>query len=272
MQYIIGWAVVILGLVSALFIVGKKFGLLANIDVDNVASEKARALKQQIIADRLRRRFSKWGFFIVRALKPISKLLRNGFDWVYDWLNAWQRTQANREAALNQEIDQRIDILLKEASELVANDRFDAAEKKYIEIIGLDPRNFEAFRELGDVYYRKQSFDEAKQTLEHALQLKRKAELTEKGEQENPKDISLAQIYYLLALINEEGGEYGKAIANLKKALKIEQNSPRYLDRLIEVSIIKKDKIAALDAYKQLEAANPENQKLEQFRTRIGEL
>lgn len=271
MQYIIGWAVVIVSLVIAGIIVGRKFGLLANIDVDQVASEKARALKQQIIADRLRRRLSRWGFLIARFLKPISRLLRNGFDWIYNWLNAWQRSQVNREATINQEIGKRIETLLKEAEDLVSAERFDAAEKKYIEIIGLDPRNFEAFRELGDVYYRKQSFDEAKQTLEHALQLKHKADGPEQSEG-GAKDTELAQIYYSLALIHEETGEYAKAITNLKRALKIEQNSPRYLDRLIEVSIMKKDKIAALDALKQLETANPENQKLEQFRTRIAEL
>jgi len=272
MEYSIGIAIVILSLSVAGIIVGRKFGLLANIDVDQVASERARVLKQQIIADRLRRRLSKWSFLIIRLVKPVSRLLRNGFDWFYDALNAMQRNQANREATLNQEIDKRIEVLLSEAEELVSNDRLEAAEKKYIEIIGLNPHNFSAFRDLGDVYYRKQSFDEAKQTLEHALQLRRRDTVVEEGAELNQKDIETAQVHYLLSLVYEETGELAKSITALKRALKIEQNSPRYLDRLIEVSIIKKDKITALDALGKLEAANPENQKLEQFRSRIGEL
>ncbi len=272
MEYTIGLAVVIVSLVAAGIIVGRKFGLLANIDVDQVASERARVLKQQIIADRLRRRLSKWSFLIIRLVKPISRLLRNGFDWFYDLLNSMQRAQANREAALNQEIDKRIEILLSEAEDLVANERFEAAEKKYIEIIGLEPHNFSAFKDLGEVYYRKQSFDEARQTLEHALQLRRRnSGDTVSGENSNI-DLELAQVQYLLSLVYEENGELAKSITALKRALKIEQNSPRYLDRLIEVSIIKKDKITALEALSKLETANPENQKLEQFRSRIAEL
>ncbi len=268
MEYIIAWAVVVFGLLIIGIIVGRKFGFLANIDVDQVAGERARVLKQQIIADRLRRRLSKWGFLFVRSLKPISKLLRNSFDWVYDRLNDWQRTQVNKEATLNQEIDKRIETLLQEAEELVRSEHFDLAEKKYIEIIGLEPRNFKAFKELGEVYYRKQAWNEAKQTLEHALHLRRRT--TE--DQPTVKDLELSQVHFILANAYEASGELAKAILALKKALKIEENNPRYLDRLIEVSIIKKDKIVALDALTRLQSTNPENQKLEQFRSRIAEL
>lgn len=268
MEYIIGWAIVILGLLVVGIIVGRKFGFLANIDVDQVAGERARVLKQQIIADRLRRRLSKWGFLIIRSVKPISRLLRNGFDWFYDRLNDWQRSQANREASLNQEIGKRIETLLSEAEELVKAERLEMAEKKYIEIIGLDPRNFNAFKELGELYYQLELWNEAKQTLEHALHLRRPSS----GDQPSSKDLELAQLHFILANVYEGAGELNKAVMALKKALKIEENNPRYLDRLIEVSIIKKDKIVALEGYKKLESTNPENQKLEQFRSRIAEL
>ncbi len=82
----------------------------------------------------------------------------------------------------------------------------------------------------------------------------------------------MAQLHFILANVYEGADEPSKAVLALKKALKIEENNPRYLDRLIEVSIIKKDKIVALEAYKKLESTNPENQKLEQFRSRIAEL
>jgi len=264
---LIGTIVLIVALVLAFAIVVSKFGLLANIDVDQVSGEKERALKQQIIADRLRRRLGKFGFFMIRSLKPISKFLRNNFDVVYDTLNAWQRTNVNREAELHQEIDKRIEMLLREAEEMTRAERLEAAEKKYIEIIGMDPKNFSAFRELGEVYYRNQSLNEARQTLEHALHLREKA-----NEGSETPDLEIAQTYYFLALIHEDMGDLTKAMTALKKALKIENNSPRYLDRLIEVSILKKDKTAANSAYKKLAAANPENQKLVQFKERIAEL
>jgi tetratricopeptide (TPR) repeat protein len=272
MEFIIGWLVVVLALIVIIIIVTRKFGLLANIDVTKVASERERVLKQQIIGDRLRRRFGKFSFWTVKLIKPFSRLLRNGFDFIYDRLNAWQRSQKNRNATLNQEINKRIEALLAEAEDFIKLDRLDAAEKKYIEIIGLDSNNFTAFRELGDVYYRQQNFNEAKQTLEYALRLRHKITTLKNVLQPNFKDLELSQVNYLLALIGEATNDLTKATMHLKKALKIEKNNPRYLDKLIEISIIKKDKISALEAFDHLKKSNPENQKLDQFKQRIGEL
>lgn len=273
MAYLLGWILFGIGFIGVLIIVGRKFSVLANIDVAEIQTEKNAQLKQQIIASQLRRRFGRAGILFARLLNPFSRFLRNSFDWIYDKLNNWQKSQANREAAFGQEISKRIDVLLFEAEELVRDARLEAAEKKYIEIIGLDPKNFRAFKDLGEVYLKNQNLNEAKQTLEHALRLNKKATTDiDKDIEPVSKDTDIAQAYYLLAQVFEESGEFAKAIVQLKKALKIEQNSPRYLDRLIEVSILKKDKISALQAYSQLETANPENQKLPNFKERINAL
>ncbi len=273
MIYILGWILFLVGLSGMAVIVGRKFTILANIDVAEIQSEKNAQLKQQIIANQLRRRFGRLGLISARLLKPFSRFLRNSFDWLYDKLNNWQRAQANREAALGQEISKRVDVLLFEAEELAREARFEAAEKKYIEIIGLDPKNFRAFRNLGEVYLKNQNLNEAKQTFEHALRLKKVSSgQTGKTKINLSKDIEVAQVYFLLAQVFEATNDLAKTIAYLKRALKIEKNSPRYLDRLIEVSILKKDKITAMQAFSDLETANPENQKLVSFKERIDGL
>jgi tetratricopeptide (TPR) repeat protein len=276
MEYIIGWSLFIIGLIGALIIVGRKFSLLANIDVAEIQTEKNAQLKQQIIASQLRRRFGHAGLFFARLVKPFSKLLRNTFDWLYDKVNNWQRAQANREAMIGLEISKRIDVLLFEAEEMVRDGRLEGAEKKYIEIIGLDPKNFRAFKDLGEVYLKNQNLNEARQTLEHALRLKKNSERAHEGEEKTKtkevKDLELSQAYFLLGTIFEEAGEYAKAIVQLKRGLKIERHNPRYLDRMIEVSILKKDKINAQQALTELETVNPENQKLANFKERIEAL
>ena len=276
MEYIIGWSIFGIGLIGALIIVGRKFTLLANIDVAEIQTEKNAQLKQQIIASQLRRRFGRAGLFFTRLVKPFSKLLRNTFDWLYDKVNNWQRAQANREAMIGLEISKRIDVLLFEAEEMVRDGRLEGAEKKYIEIIGLDPKNFRAFKDLGEVYLKNQNLNEARQTLEHALRLKKNSEQAVDGEEKTKtkdvKDLELSQAYFLLGTVFEEAGEYAKAIVQLKRALKIEKHNPRYLDRMIEVSILKKDKINAVQALTELETVNPENQKLPNFKERIEAL
>lgn len=270
MQQTFAWVILIIAIVIILFIISRKFMILANVDVEKIQREKNALLKQQIIMSQLQRRFSHWGWFFLRVLKPFSRFLRNSFDWLYDTLNNWQKSQANREAMLGQAIDERIEVLLLEAEILVKDERYDSAEKKYIEIIGLDSKNFKAFRELGEVYLYKHLLKESIQTLEHALNLKKKIE--DKETKEGEGDLDISQTRYLLATVYEEAGDLDKAVVNLKRALKIEESNPRYLDRLIEVSILKKDKVEAFNAYDKLQKANPENKKLAQFKEKISQL
>ena len=55
-------------------------------------------------------------------------------------------------------------------------------EKIYIEIIGLDSQNIKAFRELGQIYFQRKEYEEAKQTLEHILKLQEDEEIYERSQ------------------------------------------------------------------------------------------
>ena len=81
-----------------------------------------------------------------------------------------------------------------------------------------------------------------------------------------------AQTHFSLAEVYQAMGKMIEAVRTLKKALKIEPANPRYLDTMLEISIITKDKALALDAYEKLLKANPENNKLEEFKRQIDEL
>lgn len=165
-----------------------------------------------------------------------------------------------------------------------------AAEKKYIEIIGIDSKNVQAFKNLAQVYFELKNYEEAKQIFEHILKLKDDdveaygglAEIAkEKGDLSQARDEYLralnvnnqrSQTYFDLALVYNAMDNGAEACWNIKKALDIEPNNPRYLDTMLDISIINKDKGAALGAYEKLKSANPENQKLAEFKKKIDEL
>ena len=81
-----------------------------------------------------------------------------------------------------------------------------------------------------------------------------------------------AQTHFSLAEVYRAMGKFPEAARSLKKVLKIEPANPRYLDTMLEISIIVKDKALALTAYDKLLKANPENNKLEEFKRQIDEL
>ena len=131
---------------------------------------------------------------------------------------------------------------------------------------------------MAGVYFGLKNYNEAKQTLEHVLKLiesrgeERAGEKNDFGDE--IKDINLyqASIYFEMALIDKESGNFFEALENMNNTLKIEPNNPRYLDTKLELCIINEDKIAALEAFKQLKKADPGNKKAEELKKQIDEL
>ena len=81
-----------------------------------------------------------------------------------------------------------------------------------------------------------------------------------------------AEIYFNLALVHKEADQLSEAREKLSEALKISPNNPRYLDTMLEISIMKKDKILAQSTYDKLAEVNPENKKLKEWERKIEEM
>jgi len=294
MYNIIPLILILACLIIIIVIVWKKFSILATLDVENIPAEKEAKFKERIISAKLKRNIIKWQARAIRIVGPIAIGFGNLFNWLYKKLQSikdgYLKDSYQKQATNSEDIGSTIDRLFDRASDLKKQDDLTEAEKKYIEIIGLDSKNIRAFKELGHLYFEQKNFEEAKQTFEHVLKLKQEDEDTydnlaqiakEKGDFSQAKKdyIKLlkinkqnAQTFYNLALVYQAMGNFPKAINSLKKALKIEPNHPRYLDIVIELSIITRDRILALDAFNKLAAVNPENKKIELFKKQINEL
>lgn len=72
-----------------------------------------------------------------------------------------------------QQLDQnKILDLLEDAAELLGSDQYSEAEKKYIEIVKLDPKNIRAYKGLGKVYKEQGNIEDAKSSYEQVLVIK----------------------------------------------------------------------------------------------------
>ena len=278
---IIPLILILISLVVIIVIVVRKFAILANLDIDNIPAEKEAKFKEQIISNRLKRNFLKYYNKIAKVIKPIGQGLNASGKWLINKLVEFKENY-NKETGPGIPSEQNIEKLFIEAEELVKREELDEAEKKYIEIISFDSKNNQAFRELGKLYQERKDFNEAKQSFEHALKLLEQQDenspavaVAEGGEGSvapNSRDCLAAGIYHDLALVCRGMEDNAGVFANIKKALFLEPNNPRYLDIKLEISIINKDKIAALDAFEKLQAVNPENQKLAEWEKLISEL
>lgn len=272
MYNIIPLILILVSLSIIIVIVVRKFSVLANLDVETIQAERELKFKEQIISSRLKRNFFRHWARLTRIIKPIGHLIISFFKWIYSRLLEVKESQ-KKESSIVVGID-NLDKLFMEADELIKNEDYDGAEKKFIEIIGLDSSNIKAFRKLGKLYYDKKNYNESKQTLEHALRLLEKNDeiLGKTSEDNEGLNAQIASTYFDIAWASKDQGSLEEALVAVKRALAIEPNNPRYLDMKLDISIIKKDKVSAKEAYDKLVEVNPENQKLKELKEKIDEI
>lgn len=261
MYNIIPLLLIIISLAIIIFIVARKFSILANIDLDSIPAEKEAQVKEMIISNRFKRNFTRWTSKIVNIFKfignKISFVFKMIFEKLHDLKDHYKMESEQQEEATE---EKNIKDLFVEFKELKNKGDKEQAERKLIDIIGLDSKNLEAWDALGELYYEQKSYEEARQTFEHLIKLTEEA------------GGDASEVFFNLALVYRDNGELERALENIKLSLKKHSNNPRYLDSMIEISIMNKNKSLALDAFKKLQEANPENQKLADWKQKIKEL
>jgi tetratricopeptide (TPR) repeat protein len=262
MYNIIPLILILISLSVIIFIMVKKFSVLAAMDVDNIPAEKEAKVRERIISSRLKRSIFKWSSKLGKIFRFFGDKIGILGKIFYKKLHELKDSYKTEVILATGDKEKKIEELSAQAKEMIGEEEFKEAERKLIEIIGLDSQNLEAFRSLGDLYFENKNYEEAKQTFKHILKLMKDGE----------KEEGTAEVNFNLALVNKETGDFDDALINITEALKYAPNNPRYLDTMLEISIIKKDKISALNALGKLEKANPDNQKLEDFKDRIKEI
>jgi tetratricopeptide (TPR) repeat protein len=267
MYNIIPLILILISLSIITVIVARKFSALASLDVDNIPAEKEAKFKERLIGTRFKRHFSK-------ASSKAVKISR----FVFDKTSKYSKTAYNKLYELKDRYGAETMVIIgdkkKKIKELISEadeykkEEFDIAERKLINIIGLDSKNVEAFESLGNLYLDRKNFKEAKETFLHLLKL---LESEQKGELYTDQN-KAAGVFYNLSIASSRLEENLEAFDYIKKALEIEPKNPRYLDTILETSIINKDKDSAESAFKTLEEVNPDNKKLEEFEKEIKEL
>ncbi|MFA7087825.1 MAG: hypothetical protein WC146_00570 [Patescibacteria group bacterium] len=265
MLIVISLILIGISLVVILIIVLKKFPVLAILNVTNIPGEKEAKFKRQIIENRVDRDLARWSGFIgrfwLRFYRLSAGLLRS-------WQEKLRKAKMDYRTGAKMswpEKQRRITELLLSAEELSKKEAFNEAEEKLLEVIGLDQKNLSAFFELGGLYAVQKKWPEARETYEYALKLARQF----RNDKDILGDLTVQEISFSLAEVEAEAGDSDEALENVREALDLEPNNPRYLDLILDLSIMKKDKVSANDAWEKLNEVNPENQKLVEWREEI---
>jgi tetratricopeptide (TPR) repeat protein len=259
MYNILPLILILISLSVIIYIISKKFPALANIDISTMQKEKEAKTKEILMGNRLKRSFVKYSSRFFGFLKIFSKITVRYYNYLYKKIEK-KKQDISGSSKVKVDVKEQIRRLFVEAIELKNRFELKSSEQKVIEIISLDSKNIEAFKLLGDIYLQLKDFTNAKETLKYVLKIVETEE----------EDAS--EIYYNLALVDKAQENFEQAHYYLLSALKIQPNNPRYLDTMIEISIMNKDVLGARDFLEKLAIANPDNKKISVYKEKIKEL
>lgn len=248
-----------IGVASVVFILIRKMPQLRVINVDSIAKERTRKIKEQIILQKFQRvsgaKLKGVSSFAVMTGRLVSRTGRRVVQRLYSLEQYYQKLKRSASEGQHAYDAETIHRLIEEAETLRQKDELIPAEKIYIDIISHNPKSVDAYEGLGNLYLANGQFDQARETLQFSLRL-------------SPND---ASVFVSLSELEMRCDQPKAALSHLKKAIQKRPKNPKYLDLYIEVSLKAGSLKDASEGIKRLKEVNPDNQKIKDFEERFRE-
>ncbi|TSC95942.1 MAG: Uncharacterized protein Athens101410_266 [Parcubacteria group bacterium Athens1014_10] len=280
---IIPIVIIFLCLTGIIVIYFRKISYVATIDIQQLPKEQQAEVKKTLIEKRVEEKIKNLNLKVKNGFLPIFKFLKKHYQSARSRIKKIEEEYKQKHLFLikkqPQMAQQKIQNLLEDGEKLAKEENLIEAEKKFIEVISIDPNNIEAYRNLGRLYLKQKNFINAKETFEHTLKLLIKSYHWWDGlrKKENnffsPKiNSQISSIYLDLGGAYKKIQDNEKALESYKKAAEIEPNNPKNLDFLIEMGIMFKKKKIVEKALADLKKVNPENEKIKEFEARLEKM
>lgn len=278
-QFIIPAVIIVIALVAVIVVFARHVRQVAALDLESLPAEQEAAMKAALLERRLKRKMAE-------TKNRVAPLFRRMGQWVATLFNGMYQRVAQLEQRYRrkpqfmtpgqqQEVKQKIQALMDAAHVSIGQGDFTEAEKQYIEALSWDPKNPHTYLALAQMYIEKKEFGQAKETFQFFFKLMKAQKA---GEEQislfaapmSSEDLQQAHFDYGVAL--QITGDIIQAKQQLVAALKLDENNPRFLDKLVELSILLKDAGLARQTLKTLKSVNPDNQKVSVFEEQIKAL
>jgi tetratricopeptide (TPR) repeat protein len=265
--YFIPLLIIVFSFLVIFFIVIKKFPKLANINIETIPEEKEARVANRLILERLSRKFIFFKKFISKLFSPVGKIIKEKFENFYEKAIDLEKKALRQSAPLKKlDLNQDIKDMVIQAKQFIVDRDFLKAEEKCISILEIDDKNPDAYEIFCEMYIESKDYKKARETCRYLCKL-----LLKMGK-EKIDNHRLANCYADLGWIYQLEGRNNYALSNYQKASGLEPNNPRFLDLILKISIILKDKNLALQVFNNLKEADPENKKLVELKAEIDEL
>lgn len=264
-------------------IVGRHAHVLSSIDVSAIPEERHAKVKDALIVQRLKRKIGSLGTLLAMLSKPlgagafaIQKNIRAFHSTLLSVRADYRKRGVVGGAHVSDEnlpVQERVVSLLVKANDALSRKRMKEAEELYIKVIALEKKHMPAYSGLVLVYIEQKEFDHAAEVLHVLCRLQSDASKSASDPAEKMRlERELAESLHSLSDLSLELNIPEEALKAIKKALKIDENNPKYLHALVDIHIRLGQRLKAETALDRLREANPENQRLSEIADRIASL
>lgn len=258
--WLIPLIVIIASLLTLVVILARNISRLRVVNVESVPAERAKRVKERLIAEHFTRsQAEQWrriGRAILSAWKLFSRMARRIVQRLNRLEQHYQKLKNVSFPATVAKDPELLKKLFDEAEALARKGDAAGAEKRYVEVISYSPTYVEAYEGLGNLYLAGKQFTQAREALEFAMRL----------------DAKNASALMSMADLEIAQGFPDKALEHLRKAVEIRPKNPRYLDAYLEAAFSAGAVSDAKNGLERLKEVNPENQKIPVFEERLKEL
>lgn len=280
---IIPFAVILFCLAGIIIIYFRKIPYISTINTQELPAEKQAETKNNLIKKRAEEKIKTLNTKMRIKFSPFLNFIEKYYQLVRGKVKKIEEDYKQKHLFLvkkqPQIARQKIKDLLDEGEKLAKEENWPEAEKRFIEVISLEPNNIDAYRSLGYLYLQKKDFQHAKETMEHVLKLIVKSQRWWDGFKKKEKVVSVSEVNSQISSIYLDLGGIYKAMDDLenalesyKKAVEVEPNNPKNLDFLIDIAIISNRKKIAEKALEDLKGVNPGNEKIAELEAKIKEM
>jgi len=159
---------ILLSLVIIIVIIFRRLSDIKGLDVSSITEEREAQTKKRIITERLHRKTDEFKVKVSPWMKTVLKIIETIIKKMYFKIIELEQSYKEKEFQLKEgrkSKEEKINDYLEEATKLYKDKSLIEAEKKYLEIIGLDNQKLEAYQGLGEVYLEKKDNEQAIETF-----------------------------------------------------------------------------------------------------------
>ena len=274
-------------------LLARRWTELRLLDPLTIKEEQHRTKRESMIRKRFERMREERG----RPFKQLTRATRRKIEQWYEdiakKLSAIEHAYGSSRTALSSltpTTHERIKVLIGEARSLMRHLKWADAEKRYLDVLALDPHHVDAYKGLGQIYLKQKLYPQAQETFSFILKMKRADDATYAALaeiEEAAGRLPEAELYRLqavdlgakqahrhaeLAQHYLDAGALVKAMSATKRAVDLEEGSAKYVELALDIAVKMADAVEARFYYQKFRLLSDDRVRFQFWREKVEAL